>query len=134
MSIVSSAYEPLETPFCLTGDFAGEENEGTGSNPCSSRIPVSFNVAPVLLLHISAMNNGQVDKHSIIWRVFAMRLTALFHQQLRSLALSERAWGFWTLLAWWSKCPNKGNVRAIVDFEKTTIRSLVICRIGEKVC
>ena len=38
------------TPLRLSGDFSGDEKmPSMGSRPCSSRIPVSFNVTPVFL-------------------------------------------------------------------------------------
>ena len=41
-------------PSAFGADFSGDEKDGTGSRPCSSRIPVSFKVAPVRLVSTSA--------------------------------------------------------------------------------
>ena len=94
MSIVSSVYEPLVIPLCLTGDFTGDENEGTGSRPCSSLIPVSFSVAPVRLGPLSVEELWSERKEPcVLGDVSSSKLTFLAHQLLRSLALSGRAWG-----------------------------------------
>lgn len=54
--VTSSVYELCAPfmPFTFGADFSGDEKDGTGSSPCSSRIPVSFKVAPVRLRMTSA--------------------------------------------------------------------------------